>query len=264
MWKKSLSCQAQLFAPHFSIWLKVDEQSTPIHLIQTIHGFITLYHIPFPSWTCAQFSSYLEAFLCFLLRDAGRSCLTDPVTQDHFCPTTRPRPVFASSTSETKHTSPTHALVKILVKIVWICMHAHICRSPEHQHGLPVHQIPQPTPRTPSHCMVQLVVCWWIYTHPQPTTGWGRFRWLAPTAARTRHRLWFTPSASGEPQTCLCPHTWFWGHTLFPPQWWDAETPPPLQQLGPRVHWLQQLPAQPEVPTAWTNSRGWHPVPHAH
>lgn len=73
----------------------------------------------------------------FLLRDAGRSCLTDPVTQDHFCPTTRPRPVFASSTSETEHTSPTHALVKILVKTVWICMHAHICRSPEHQHGLP-------------------------------------------------------------------------------------------------------------------------------
>lgn len=53
------------------------------------------------------------------------------------------------------------------------------------------------------------------------------------------------------------------GTHIIPTSVVGCRDPPLLQQLRPRFHWLQQLPAQPEVPTAWTNSRGWHPVPHA-
>lgn len=66
-----------------------------------------------------------------------------------------------------------------------------------------------------------------VNIHTSPTHNrLGKIQMVGSHSSQHQHRLWLTPSASGEPQTCLCLHIWFWGHTLFPPQWWDAETPP--------------------------------------
>lgn len=141
-------------------------------------------------------------------------------------------------------------------------MHAHICRSPEHQHGLPYTRFLSlhPGPR-----LTVWSSLWFAgeYTHiPNPQqVGEDSDGWLpqqpAPAQAVT-HSIcqWGASDLPVPPYLVLGTH-------IIPTSVVGCRDPPLLQQLRPRFHWLQQLPAQPEVPTAWTNSRGWHPVPHA-
>lgn len=91
----------------------------PIHLLQTIHGFIILHNIPFPGWSCPILSPYLEAFLWFLLRDVRSRLSPAAPVQDSSCLTTGSQPSmpkdpeflpgFARSTSSKgEHIPQTH------------------------------------------------------------------------------------------------------------------------------------------------------------
>lgn len=122
MWKRSLSSPDPTICSLLLVWW-----SAPIHLLQTIHGFIILHNIHSPRWSCPIFSPYLEAFLWFFLRDVRSSCYlqqlrsrTPPAWSldpslvhlggQGFCPGLQVQPAANVSTYPPTytHTPPTH------------------------------------------------------------------------------------------------------------------------------------------------------------